>query len=320
MIQEVAQKLDKAKIVVVIAHENPDGDALGSVLAMVHMLRAKGKQAWGYRQGPLPREYRFLPGANEMLTQLPPPENPDLALLLDCHEPRRAGGQAEDYLTSGPECVIVDHHRGEVEFGAAHHVVPEYAATAEILVDLADQAGFEIDEAAATCLYTGLLTDTGSFAHANTNARVFRCAARLEEAGAVPWKINMEAYATIPKRQLLLCRALQGAEYLINGRMVLVKLGLEDLDELGCESHDVENLVEKLRAIPGVMVSIMIREREPGQVKISLRSVGDIDVAQVALTLGGGGHKNAAGIKMPGDMDQAAKKLTAMLSAQVEAA
>ena len=304
----------------VLAHESPDGDALGSVLGLVHMLKGMGKEAVGYREGQLPDEYRFLPGVQDLITGLPPKAGVDLVVLLDCHEPKRTGSDGKSYLSTAKlPAVVIDHHRGEAKYGDEVWVDPTYAATCEMLAELAAKGGIELSPRAATCLYAGILTDTGSFAHANTSARVLKNAARLVEAGAAPEKIHSEVFATRPVRQFLFCRILEKAQRLMDGRVILATVSLADLAELNARPYDLENVVEGLRNIPGVLAAALIKERSGGGVKLSMRSKGGVDVAGPAMELGGGGHKNAAGCSLDMGIGQAAELTAGLLNRAVEA-
>ena len=319
MNQKLVQMLRASKRPLVLAHESPDGDALGSVLGLVHLLKGQGITALGYREGLLPDEFGFLPGVDELLTAMPPADQVDLAVLLDCHEPKRTGREAEAFLNSlSAPAVVVDHHRGTADFGRESWVDAGYAATCEMIAELAREAGLEVSPQAATCLYTGILTDTGSFAHANTSPGVLRAAARLVEAGAAPWEIHGEVFATRPVRLFLFSRMLEKAELHCAGRLIVATVSQADLEALSAKPYDLENAVESLRGIPGVRVAALIKERGDGGVKVSMRSKGELDVARVALELGGGGHKNAAGCRLEMNLAQAAEKMAALLCALVE--
>ena len=201
---------------------------------------------------------------------------------------------------------MVDHHQGEADFGRAVWVDPSRAATSQMLAELARAADWPLTAEAATCLFAGLQTDTGSFRYSNTTPQALRVAADLVEAGADPWAISQEVYATRPRRLRLLGRVLEDTELLAGGRLALAAVSQAQLQSLGCDSRDLEDAVEALRGIPGVEVAALLRELPGGGVKASLRSRGRVDVAAVALALGGGGHKSAAGMRL--DMDLAAAR------------
>jgi phosphoesterase RecJ-like protein len=316
----VRQELESAGRVLIVCHRDPDGDALGSSLGLMHLLEARGRQCWLFADGALPPEYGFLPGLERVSGRLPAPEKIELAVLLDCHEPRRAGPAAEELLPRLARAAVVDHHRGEPAFGQAVWVDPEFAATSEMLAVLAAQAGWELGPEAAACLFTGLMTDTGSFRYANASPRAFRVAAELVEAGADPWAISQEVYATRPKRLKLLGRVLENLELAAGGRLALGQVALADLAALEAEPGDLEDAVEALRGVPGVETAALLRELDDGGVKVSLRSRGATDVSAVARALGGGGHKSAAGARLEGPLAAARQRVAAMLARALEQA
>lgn len=311
--KDVIAMLEDAARVLVLAHRDPDGDALGATLGLGHLLAARGQECWLYSAGPVPPEYGFLPGRERLRDQLPPRQWPQAAVLLDCHQPERAGAEAGRFLARLEQVAVVDHHQGQTDFGRAVWVDPSCAATSQMLAELARAAGWPLTAEAATCLFVGLQTDTGSFRYSNATPQAFRVAAELVEAGADPWAISQEVYATRPRRLRLLGRVLEDTELMAGGRLALAAVSLAQLQALGCDSRDLEDAVETLRGIPGVEVAALLRELPGGGVKASLRSRGRVDVAAVALALGGGGHKSAAGMRLDMDLTTARRHLAERL-------
>ena len=318
MIPGLAQAIEQAGKVLIVSHRDPDGDALGSSLGMANLLLDQGKDVWVYSAGPLPEEYGFLPGMKDVKNRMPEPGWADLAILLDCHQPERAGEVAEAFLPGVARLVVVDHHLGAVEVGEPAWVDASFAATGQMVAELAWNAGWEMNPPAAACLFVGVQTDTGSFKYANATARVFSCAARLVEHGAEPWPISQEVYATRPKRLAVLGRVLENVRYEAGGRMVLGGITLKEMETMGVDSRDLEDVVEVLRGIPGVEVSAMVRERPEGGVKGSLRARGEFDVAKIAISLGGGGHKNAAGFLSKESLADVTGRLVSMIAPSLE--
>ncbi len=311
----VIDLLAPARRVLVLAHFDPDGDALGCTLGLMHLLAAAGKEPFAYSAGPLPPEYGFLPGLDRLHSKLPEAGEVDAAVLLDCHQPARAGRAAEEFLPAlADRAAVVDHHEGAVDFGAASWVEPGFSATAEMLTIMAPEAGWRMTPEAATCLFTGVLTDTGSFRYANTTPRALRQAAELVEAGAGPWQVSQEVYATRPERVRLMCRLMEGLGMEAGGRLAVAAVSLAEMAEMGVGPKDMDQMVEILRGIPGVQVSALFRELDGGAVKVSLRSRGLVDVAAVALELGGGGHRNAAGMRLAGDLDGVRRQVSGILT------
>jgi phosphoesterase RecJ-like protein len=318
--RRMAEELTSARRLLLAAHRDPDGDALGAVLGLAHLLRSLGKEVFTHLAGEVPAEYRFLPGIEGLRTDLPEASWPDLAVLLDCHEPARAGAAAGELLPRLGRVAVVDHHLGRADFGQTVWVEPGFAATCEMLAFMAGQAGWALGFEAATCLFVGVQTDTGRFAYSNTTPRTYRLAAELVEAGADPWAITQEAYANSLARLQLMARVFAGMKLLAGGRAALARVSLADLAELGASPSDLDRLVEELRAIRGVEVAALLKEVKDGGVKASLRARGRVDVGALAIGLGGGGHRNAAGMKLGGGLDQAEAQLTALLSAALEGA
>ncbi len=318
MRQAVAQAMGQARRLALLAHRDPDGDALGSLLGLAHLLRAAGKEVHVFTAGPIPEEYLFLPGLELLQGQLPARDWPDMAVLLDCHEPGRAGQEAASWLEAAADrTVVVDHHLGAAAFGRAAWVDPDFAATSEMLTLLAGDLGLELSPAAATCFFTGLSTDTGRFSYSNTQARTLSLGAQLVQAGARPWEITQQAYSTSLARLRLLASVVEGLSMLAGGRLALARVSQEDMNRLGVLPSDLDRIVEELRAIRGVEVAALLKELKDGGVKASLRGRGQVDLGSLAISLGGGGHKNAAGVRLEGSLDDAAEMLAMRLAAEL---
>lgn len=315
---EVIAMLAGAQRVLAVTHRDPDGDALGSALGLLHLLEARGAQVRVHAHGEIPPEYEFLPDLERVSSDLPPRDWVETAVLLDCHEPQRAGRAAEEMLAGCERTAVVDHHQGRTDFGAARWVDPSYAATSVMLAEAAFEAGWDMNPRAAACLFVGLQTDTGSFRYSNAGVRAFETAARLVAAGADPWAISQEVYATRPQRVRLFSWVLERLDMRAGGRLALGCVSRRDLDSLGCDSRDLENMVEMIRAIPGVEAAVLLKENKSGGVKASMRSRGLLDVAEVAISFGGGGHHNAAGMTLDLPLDQAAARLADILTQRLE--
>lgn len=320
MSQAVANALEQTGRVLVASHYDPDGDALGSSLGLMHLLERQGKTVWVHSAGPIPEEYGFLPGLDRVSKDFPALEEIDCAVLLDCHQPERAGKAEAEYLVQVEKVVVVDHHQGAVDFGDPAWVDPSYAATSQMLAQMVFEAGWQMDPGAANCLFTGLQTDTGSFRYSNASPQAFRIAAQLVEAGADPWMVSQEVYATRVTRLRLLARVLEGLSLSAQGRLAVGQVLLADLADLEADPRDLEDAVEAIRGIPGVQVAALMRELKNGGVKISMRSRGGVDVSEVAISLGGGGHKNAAGMRLEQPPDEAKEMITSRLLQAMEAA
>jgi bifunctional oligoribonuclease and PAP phosphatase NrnA len=294
----IVEELQQASKLLVTTHENPDGDALGSLLAFDEMMRALGKDSVMFMSAsnfPLPHEYQHLPLGR---VQNEPPEDMDerIAVFLDCGNIDR---MPVDFLQrDGQHILNIDHHHDNTNFGTVNLVVGDASCTAEILWELAHALGVEITPSMAEALYIALITDTGRFMYENTGARAHLMAAELIEAGVDVAAVYRQLYQDLPFPRLqLLARALAGVRRYDDGRLTVAHLSRGDFGETGAIESDAEGVVDHLRSVEHTKVAVLIRElldRE-GR-KVSLRSTdGHVDVSVIARSLGGGGHRQAAG-------------------------
>jgi bifunctional oligoribonuclease and PAP phosphatase NrnA len=284
-----------------ITHENPDGDALGSILGTKLVLDALGKDSVMYLSGqaPLPAEYRFMP-LEGLRRQLPEDAGDRVLFALDCANESRLGeGQAA--LEVARLVVNVDHHHDNSRFGNVNLVVADASSTAEIVRDLARELGVELTPQLAEALYIALVTDTGRFQYANTTPKALRLAAELVEAGADVHRVFESVYETVQLAKLkLLARALDRAQVYEGGGLVVSYLLKTDFAEVGAAEPYSEGIIDFLRAVEGAEMAALIREPPaPGRParRVSLRSSSDeVDVSAIARASGdGGGHRQAAG-------------------------
>jgi bifunctional oligoribonuclease and PAP phosphatase NrnA len=298
-LQTVVDVLRSHERFVVVAHENPDGDALGSLLGAALGLRALGKDAVMYLSdsGPTPPEYRFL-DLSEVQRDLPADIEERVLLAVDCANARRIaeGTQAVDRARF---VIDVDHHHDNSRFGDVNLVVPAASSTAEVIRDILRELDVDLTPRIAEALYVGLVTDTGRFQYTNTTPKALRLAAELVEAGANVHDIFQHVYETVQFAKLkLLARALDRAASFEGGALVISYLLREDFAEAGAEEPYSEGIIDHLRAVEGSEMVALIREppREGPTHRISLRSSHDeIDVSAIARKRGGGGHPQAAG-------------------------
>jgi bifunctional oligoribonuclease and PAP phosphatase NrnA len=300
-LQAVVDALRRHDRFLLITHENPDGDALGSILAAKLILESLGKDVVLYLPGsaPLPAEYKFMP-LEELRRELPDDVADRVLFALDCANESRLGeGQAA--LESSQTVLNVDHHHDNSRFGHVNLVQPEASSTGEIVRDLARGLGVELTPALAEALYVALVTDTGRFQYANTTPKALRLAAELVEAGADVHRVFQSVYETVQLAKLkLLARALDRAQVYEGGGLVVSYLLRTDFGEAGAAEPYSEGIIDFLRAVEGAEMAALIREPPaPGRParRVSLRSSSDeLDVSAIARASGaGGGHRQAAG-------------------------
>ncbi len=285
----------------IISHVSPDGDTLGSVLALAHMLEVLGKRVQAVCADRVPHIYGFLPGASRML--LPAQARAArVAIAVDCADAQRLDAALPLFEAATVTCNI-DHHMTNTEYAAYNYVRGKAAATAEMIFSLLGALDAEPDADAASCLYAALISDTGSFAYSNTTPETLRIAARLMERGAEHSRINRLIYRTIPfQKKKLLGAALIGLELYEDGKIGATCLNREQVASCGAGEEDTEGIIDHIRDIEGVEVALFIRETEAGVYKVSLRSKSYADVGQIAKLLGGGGHMRAAGYTAYGEL------------------
>jgi bifunctional oligoribonuclease and PAP phosphatase NrnA len=280
-------------------HENPDGDALGSLLATHRILEALGKDAvmfMGAKEFPLPVEYRFLP-LEEVFHEPPADVNDRVVVFLDCGNIDR---MPVDFLRDDSTVINVDHHHDNTRFGTINLVDVEASCTAEIVFDLAGLLGVELTPEIANALYVALVTDTGKFMYENTDARSHRMAAGLIEAGVEVNDVYRRLYEHAPPEKLkLLARALAGIELRDDGRLAVTYISDDDYAATGAGEALTEGVIDHLRTIDGTVVAAVVRDQSEGgraARKVSMRSTdGRVDVSAIARVHGGGGHRRAAG-------------------------
>lgn len=291
-----------------VCHERPDGDALGSMLGFAASARLAGLQVRVAvpPPGEVPSRYRFL-SADALAPPLDPCEPPQTLVAFDCASLDRLGELAP--IAGRVETlVVVDHHISNPGFGSIDLIDPGAAATVELVYELLRELGWPIDEVVATCLLTGLVTDTGRFQYSNTTPRTHRIAARLLEAGARPEVIGQSVFEEEPFGLLPVAGAvLSRARLDTQRRVVWSVLYLEDLRAASLNGEDTELLIDLVRLPREAQVAVLVREAGDRQVRVSLRSRGKVDVGALASDLGGGGHHNAAGFRFGGDPAQAVR-------------
>jgi phosphoesterase RecJ-like protein len=322
--EQVVAELRGAGRFVVVTHEHPDGDALGSLVAMQQILQARGADSVMFidpSDFPLPEEYDFLPLPRLIDT---PPEDVEerTILFLDCGNIERTPGRI--FKRPGAQVVNIDHHHDNTRFGTINYVRPDVSCTAEIVWELMHELGVEPGTTIAEALYVGLITDTGRFMYENTGPRAHLMAAELIEAGVEVHEIYRRVYEDVPYGKLaLLARGLEKIERYDNGRLTVSALEAADFTAAGAEASYSEGLVDHLRAVRGTLVAALVSERTADgdgrpQHKVSLRSSDDsVDVSRIARVQGGGGHRQAAGFNTAMSHEELVRFLRDQLAAQL---
>jgi phosphoesterase RecJ-like protein len=321
-IDRVADAIRAGDRFLLTTHENPDGDALGSLLGMHRVLEALGKDTVMFlaaKEFPLPVEYRFLP--LEEVFHEPPADIADrVVIFLDCGNIDR---MPVDFLQNGRNKVInVDHHHDNTRFGTINLVDVDASCTAEIVFDLAGLLDVQLTAEMANALYVGLVTDTGKFMYENTDARSHRMASGLIEAGVQVNEVYRRLYEHAPVEKLkLLARALEGVTLRDGGRLAVTYISSEDYAVTGASEALTEGIIDHLRTIDGAAVAAVVRDQADGgraARKVSMRSTdGRVDVSAIARQHGGGGHRRAAGFGTDLEYEEVVQFLIGEISSQL---
>ena len=308
MLKEVLNEIGKRDRFLLTSHARPDGDAVGSVLACWQILRQLGKEAQVVMADPVPVIYRPLPFADSILQACEIHNGFDAAIILECDSVQRTRLQGLD----GRFLINIDHHSSARPFAHINWIDPHACATAEMVYRLARQAGVPISPEIATCLYTAVLTDTGSFSFIGTNEHTFALARELVLCGADPARIAQGVYFSHPTSKMrLLGAALSNLHR--EGKVTWMWVTREHMAQCEANDEDCEGLVNYALAIEGVEVSIFFRELSDHRYRVSLRSKGGVNVAKVAEHFGGGGHDCASGCSIDGPLSVAVARIMEQL-------
>lgn len=311
----IAQELRAAKAFLVVSHEFPDGDAVGSVLGMAHLLRLLGKERVVCAlPDPVPRLYRRLPGANKITLWREESPAFDLAIILDVSSLDRIGKLSSWINPAAKKALVLDHHLDQGPEGCIGFIDASYAATGEIIADLFDAAEVPLNLEAAHCLYVAQITDTGGYRFSNTNPRSHRIAAKLLEIGLDVSTICSEVFEVISAPKLeLLRRMLDRMETALEGRLAFSYVTTQDFAESGGAKEDSDGLINFIRNREGVLVGVLFNAVEAAVTKVSLRSRSGFDSAAFLGAYGGGGHAAAAGATVNRPLSEVQPEIIAQL-------
>ena len=305
-LDNILEEINKAESIVILTHENPDGDAIGSGLALYNALKQIGKNP-DIIIPEYPRTFEFLP-CTDKIKKVSDIQNYDLAISVDCATVKMLNGFA-NYFENAKVKVSIDHHSTNTMFGDLNYVSPNAPACAQILLVVFEYFKIEVTKDIGTCILTGIITDTGGFKYSGVNSETFEFVAWLLDKGINVSKIYRKVLQIKTRANFELNRiATNRLEFFENGKVAFTYITKEDEESVKAESGDHEGIVETGRDIEGVEVSIFIRQTDKG-CKVSMRSNEYVNVSDVCLLLGGGGHIRAAGATMQCTIEQAKEKI-----------
>lgn len=316
----IKEAILEKKRFVIVGHISPDGDAIGSALALYHFLAGLGKEVkvgWGEKIS-LPGQYRFLPGSNQFETvnadlKFSPEEPAEVFIAVDVANEERLGA-AKALLSQVKLVINIDHHPDNSLFGHLNLVKAEASSTAEIVYALLKETALPINLNTAICLYVALVTDTGQFQYANTTPAALQMASELVSLGVEPNLISQNLYESHSLARIkLLGRVLSKAVYEPDYKLIYTYIDKEDLQQTGATPGDTERLIDHLRAVEGVDLAMLVKAFEK-ELKVSLRAKDKFDVSTLAHAFGGGGHKAAAGFIYKGSLNELLKEVKEKLS------
>lgn len=315
----ICKLIDEAQTICICAHTNPDGDALGSGLALYQLISQhwQGKKVTNILAddtGEIPRLYRFMPETDSFVHACDYEGTPDLFIVLDLSSPARLNN-AQALMERSRHIAIMDHHPTDEPFGDVALIRPDAAATGVIIAEFALYIGAEITPDIANCLFCAIVTDTGRFQYQNADSEAFECASMLVDAGASPSLISLNVYQSFRLAYLHL-------ESLVMGRIVTFEQGRiaysyamrTDLERTGARPDECDGLIDVVRSVEGSEVALFLKENADGSIRGNLRSKGEHDISGVAAAMGGGGHKAAAGFTTNLGIDATLAQVLPMLA------
>jgi len=303
---QIVQHIKESRHILIVSHAEPDGDCVGSLVALGLALAKLGKKITMYNSSPIPAVYRFLPGADRIAQQIKKAEAYDLVIVLDCGDIVRVGEACAE-VCKIPIQINIDHHVSNTGFGHIQLIDTHACATAEIIYRLINTMQIPIDKAIATSIYTGILTDTGSFRFSNTNQAAFAISSAMIDAGVEPHRVAQRVFGTYSLGRIkLLNMALNSIEISDNGKLSMMTITRSMLNTTETNAEDLDGMINYARRIQDVKVAALIHEIKNGAGKfanmnryhVSLRSDSSVDVAKIAAKFGGGGHASAAGFQI----------------------
>lgn len=321
MMKQILNQINDSGCILIASHANPDGDAVSSVIALGLALEKLNKKIFLLNESPIPAVYRFLPSVDRISQSINGDTKFDTAVILDCGDIERIG-QTAHKIRKIPVLINIDHHVTNTGFGDLKLIDSKACATAELVHRLIKRMKITIDAPIATSIYTGILTDTGSFRFSNTNSAAFAICTEMTQVGVDPYGVAQHVYGTYSLGRIkLLNLALDSIEISVNGKLSMMTVTQAMLHKTGTQTEDADGLINYARRIEDVKVAALIQELRNGskasknedRFHISLRSDGTVDVAAIAAAYGGGGHSSAAGFGMDATLSEVKSEI-AMLA------
>ncbi len=310
--REIGEALLKANTIAVLSHMRPDGDAIGSAVAVARVLVELGKEVTVLNQDGVPGSLDFLPGASlvKMPSDLHAPLEVDVTVVLDTASEERVGDEVWAAFGDRGLLINIDHHISNPAYGDLNYIDVKAPATGEIVYDLIAAMEWPLDEVVRNNIWAGISTDTGSFRYPSTTAHTFEVGAQLVRGGVDVGGISQSLYESYPLRRIYALRELlKELQISCEGKVASWKLRRSVIDEFGLQPSDTEGLIDVIRSIDSVIVAVFFEELEDGRVRVSARSkTPDADVGAVCGKFGGGGHQLAAGTRLSGPIDEAAAR------------
>jgi len=312
MFDKIIKLINSSDSVIISGHEMPDGDCMGSSLALASILRRMGKTVSVFKEDPFPFNYLFLKGSNDFISTLPK-DDPDLFIILDSGSPERVGETLYTKLknTDIPK-ILIDHHIQSDEKKAFYTeaIVDSGAcATAALIFKLSRELKFELNKAESEAIYAAVMSDTGGLRYGSTNKEAFLVLSELLDK-VEPWEIASNIYENVPEDQLrLLAEVLNDMRVLSDGKAAVIRITRDQLKRYSMKPDNVDSFVNFARSVQGVQIAMRFREKGDNLWKVSMRSRGNIDSSVIAGEFGGGGHRNAAGFVFEGTFDEGLEKI-----------
>ncbi|MBI5048269.1 MAG: bifunctional oligoribonuclease/PAP phosphatase NrnA [Deltaproteobacteria bacterium] len=317
--KQVIDEIKKGKTFLVSSHVNPEGDAVGSTLALALGLKELKKDVTAYLYDPVPKVFEFLPFADKVVNRISEEKIYDAVLVVDCGQKDRLG---EDFIKikNKGKLINIDHHTTNDCFGDINVIDADACAAGEMVYDLLKEIPVGITRDIATDIYASILTDTGSFRYSSSTPKAFRVAGEMVGLGVEPWDISQRIYESNPLNKLkLLASVLNTLEVTSDGKVASLIVTLDMLNKANATKELADGFVNYARTIEGVEVGVLFREAKPGEYKISFRSKGRIDVAEISQGFGGGGHMNAAGCNIKGNIKEIKEKILSETEKRIHA-